>query len=261
MDQRKVVCAVARWPCRMIARSLAAPMIRGRVVSRIAATPTAMIEAIATNSPRLVRKTEIATMGKSSPTAPAARTYRPNSPESMSLSCRMGSSVPSAVVVRASPIGTKSRTYPTEPRPATAPTAMTALSAQPAMASLPGCSRSSRGSSSYPASRNRNPSPTLESRLMLTVSARPRPCRPIRMPLKIRMTTWGMRGPGSAATMIGANAATRSPQAACRGLSRPSRRSPQPSPIASARNTAGPARCRSGSCGRAPGSGPDGRCG
>ena len=58
----------------------------------------------------------MATMGKSSPTAPAASTYRPNWPESMSLSCRMGSSVPSAVVVSASPIGTKSRTKPIAPR-------------------------------------------------------------------------------------------------------------------------------------------------
>ena len=83
-----------------------------------------------------------------------------------------------------------------------------ALSTQPAMASLPACSRSSRGSSSYPASRNRNPSPTLASSLMLAVSARPSPFGPIRMPAKIRTTTWGMRGPGSAATMMGASAAT-----------------------------------------------------
>ena len=62
------------------------------------------------NSARWVRNSAIATMGNSSPTAPAARTYGPNRPESMSLSCRMGSSVPSAVVVRASPTGTKSFT-------------------------------------------------------------------------------------------------------------------------------------------------------
>ena len=46
------------------------------------------------------------TMGNSSPTAPAAYTYSPNRPPSMSLSRRIGSSVPSAVVVRASPTGT-----------------------------------------------------------------------------------------------------------------------------------------------------------
>lgn len=183
-------------------------MIRGSVVSRMATSPTARIEPIATRSPRLVRKFEMATMGKSSPTAPAASTYRPNWPESMSLSCRMGSGVPSAVVVSASPIGTKSRTKPIAPRTATAPTAMKALNAQPPMARRPARSRSSRGSNSYPASRNKNPSPTLASSLMLPVSARPRTCGPITTPARIKTTTWGMRGPGSAATMSGASAAT-----------------------------------------------------
>ena len=56
--------------------------------------------------PRWVRKTAMIRIGKSSPTAPAAYTYRPNRPPSMSLSRRMGSSVPSAVVVSASPTGT-----------------------------------------------------------------------------------------------------------------------------------------------------------
>ena len=45
-------------------------------------------------------------MGNSSPTAPAANTYRPNCPPSISLSRRIGSSVPRAVVVNASPTGT-----------------------------------------------------------------------------------------------------------------------------------------------------------
>ena len=45
-------------------------------------------------------------IGKSSPTAPAANTCRPKLPPSMSLSRRIGSSVPSAVVVSASPTGT-----------------------------------------------------------------------------------------------------------------------------------------------------------
>ena len=56
--------------------------------------------------PRRVRKTAMIKMGKSSPTAPAANTYRPNWPPSMSLSRKMGSSVPRAVVVSASPTGT-----------------------------------------------------------------------------------------------------------------------------------------------------------
>ena len=83
MDQRRVVCEVARRPWRMTARTRAGPMIRGTRVSRMAMTPTARIEAIATNSPRPVRNSEMATIGKSSPTAPAARTYRPKSPDSM----------------------------------------------------------------------------------------------------------------------------------------------------------------------------------
>ena len=43
---------------------------------------------------------------------------------------------------------------------------------------------------------------------MPVVSARPRPCGPIRMPARIRMTTWGMPGPGIVATIIGVSAAT-----------------------------------------------------
>lgn len=43
--------------------------------------------------PRLPRNTAMIKMGNSSPTAPAANTYRPNCPPSMSLSRRIGSSV------------------------------------------------------------------------------------------------------------------------------------------------------------------------
>ena len=90
----------------------------------------------------------MATIGNSSPTAPAASTYRPNLPASISLSCRIGSSVPSAVVVRASPIGTKSRTKFSLPRTPTARTASSAVAAQPTMASRPDFSLNSFGSSS-----------------------------------------------------------------------------------------------------------------
>ena len=45
-------------------------------------------------------------IGNSSPTAPADSTYRPNWPASMSLARRIGSSVPSAVVVSARATGT-----------------------------------------------------------------------------------------------------------------------------------------------------------
>ncbi len=106
IDQRKVVCAVARWPCLMIALSLASPISLGAMASKAAAAQTTRMEIAAPNSPRLVRNSEIPRIGNSSPAAPAASTYRPKSPASMSLSLSMGSNVPSAVVVSASPIGT-----------------------------------------------------------------------------------------------------------------------------------------------------------
>jgi len=78
----------------------------GTALRITASTPTRATEASATKCPRLVRNTATITIGKSSPTAPAANTYRPKSPESIRLSRRIGSSVPSAVVVSASPTGT-----------------------------------------------------------------------------------------------------------------------------------------------------------
>ena len=72
----------------------------------MASTPTRATEASAMKFPRSVRNSEMIRMGNSSPVAPAANTYWPNEPPSMSLSRKMGSSVPSAVVVSASPIGT-----------------------------------------------------------------------------------------------------------------------------------------------------------
>src|SRR5215469_15882006 len=98
---------------------------------------TATRDRNATYSLRLVRKIEIATIGNNSPTAPAASTYLPKSPDSMSASCRIGSSVPSAVVVSASPMGTKSWTKPVTFSTATKATESAALAVQPAMPSGP----------------------------------------------------------------------------------------------------------------------------
>src|ERR1022692_345801 len=126
----------------------------------------------------------------------------------MSLSRRMGSSVPSAVGVRASETGTKSRTKPTWVSTPTVTRASTAAMSHARIASLPGRCRSRPGSSSYPASRNRKPRPTLDSRVMYCGRAKPSTWGPIRMPQKMRMTTWGTRGPGRIATIIGASAAT-----------------------------------------------------
>ena len=58
------------------------------------------------------RKTAMPTIGKNSPTAPAGMMNRPSGPPSMSLSRRIGSSVPSAVVVSARATGTKACTKP-----------------------------------------------------------------------------------------------------------------------------------------------------
>ena len=61
------------------------------------------------------------TIGKNSPTAPAGMISGPNGPSSMLLSRRIGSNVPSAVVVSASATGTKASTKPpAASRPVTA---------------------------------------------------------------------------------------------------------------------------------------------
>ena len=92
---------MTRWTALLLAS-------HGTADKTMASTPTRATEASATKWPRLVRKTAMIRMGKSSPTAPAANMYRPNWPSSMSLSLKMGSRVPRAVVVSASPTGTKS---------------------------------------------------------------------------------------------------------------------------------------------------------
>ncbi len=107
IDQRSVVCAVAvRWPCLTIDRSRSLPITLGITASSSPAKSTVRIDTTAEMSPRLVRNSEITRIGSSSPAAPAASTYLPNRPGSRSLSLSIGSRVPSAVVVSASPIGT-----------------------------------------------------------------------------------------------------------------------------------------------------------
>ena len=66
----------------------------------------------------------------------------------MSLSRRIGSSVPSAVVVRASATGTKAFTRPAAANAPVTPIESTALTVQPAMASRPDRSRKWSSSSS-----------------------------------------------------------------------------------------------------------------
>ena len=75
-----------------------------------------------TNAAKLLltpRKIAIARIGSSSPTAPDAMKYVPKGPVSMPRSRRIGSTVPSAVVVRASATGTKALTKPAAASPPT----------------------------------------------------------------------------------------------------------------------------------------------
>ena len=106
MAQRRVVCPVPSSPSRMIRCTVLLLASRGTADRARASTPTSATEASAMKWPRWVRKMAMIRIGKSSPTAPAAYTYWPNEPASKSLSRRMGSSVPSAVVVSARPTGT-----------------------------------------------------------------------------------------------------------------------------------------------------------
>ena len=77
------------------------------------------------------------TMGKNSPTAPAGMISRPSGPPSMSLSRRIGSKVPSAVVVSASATGTKASTKPPTASSAGDRDQTAALTSQPPRASRP----------------------------------------------------------------------------------------------------------------------------
>ncbi len=88
------------------------------------------------------------TIGRNSPTAPAGRMYRPKEPESMSLSRRMGSSAPNAVVVRPSATGTNACTKPIAARKPVTETAITAVTNQATTARRPTCSRNRSSSSS-----------------------------------------------------------------------------------------------------------------
>ena len=90
----------------------------------------------------------------------------------------------------------------------TTPAANAAVRSQARAARRPGSARSSRWSTSYPARRNRNPSPTSARICAFSGEPRSRPCGPISMPPTSRSTTWGMRGPGSSATRTGASTAT-----------------------------------------------------
>ena len=148
------------------------------------------------------------TIGRNSPTAPAGMMNRPSEPPSMSLSRRMGSRVPSAVVVSASATGTKACTSPAAASRPVTTIETRALTSQPASARRPDRSQKWSSSSSYPASRNKNPSPTLATSSIGPGAAHPATSGPISTPPTIRTTTWGTRNRASIAHTKGATAET-----------------------------------------------------
>ena len=90
----------------------------------------------------------MATMGRNSPTAPAAMMNPPNRPPNIWLSRRIGSRVPSAVVVRPIAIGTNAWMKPTAANPPVTAIATSAVTSQEVIASRPARSRNSPSSSS-----------------------------------------------------------------------------------------------------------------
>ena len=155
-----------------------------------------------------VSTTEMARIGPSSPTAPAATTKLPNGVSSSPASRRMGNSVPIAVVVRAIVIMMGARTNPIASRTDTAHTARTSESSHPAPASASGRPRRRSKSISSPARKNRNVIPRIP-RKPRTPSARasPSPCGPTAVPSAISRTTIGRRRPMGSSAMRGATTA------------------------------------------------------
>ena len=92
----------------------------------------------------------MATMGKNSPTAPAAMMNPPKRPSSIWLSRRIGSSVPSAVVVRPIAIGTNAWTKPTAAKAPVTPSAVAIVTSQDFSASRPARSRNTSSSARSP---------------------------------------------------------------------------------------------------------------
>ena len=86
----------------------------------------------------LVSRRATATMGPNSPTVPMAETNEPNLVSQTPASRRMGTSVPSAVVVRARPTTTVSSARPADTRAKAAAKPMASDTPHPAAASLRG---------------------------------------------------------------------------------------------------------------------------
>jgi len=148
MVQRRVVCDVACSPSERIPWIFSLRTKRGTNVSSSATAPMTTRDSKPRNAPFALRKTATATMGRNSPTAPAAMMNPPNRPSSIRLSRRMGSSVPSAVVVKPIATGTNARTKPAAANAAVTPIATSNVTSQDVNASRPARSRNSPSSSS-----------------------------------------------------------------------------------------------------------------
>ena len=148
MVQRREVCDVSCSPADKIPLIFSLRTSRGTNVNS-SATPAIMTsESRPNKAPLALRKTATATMGRNSPTAPAAMINAPKRPPSIRLSRRIGSKVPSAVVVRPIAIGTNASTKPTAAKAPVTAIATTTVTSQDVNASRPARSRNSLSSSS-----------------------------------------------------------------------------------------------------------------
>ena len=108
-------------------------------------------------TPRLAelpKSSEIITIGPNSPATPAPITSVPNGVASSPRSRSTGSSVPMAVVLRATPTNLAETMNPAACSPAAMPIAMPSDSSQPATPSVSGRPRTRTKSSSRPAMKN-----------------------------------------------------------------------------------------------------------
>ena len=178
----------------------------GRAATTAAATATTTNTSSSTDvAPglRWSRSTAIVRIGANSPTLPIAIIRAPKRPANMPPSRSIGSSVPRAVVVRASPITMASSTVPIAVRTAAISKAKASEIAHPAAASSRERPRMRGRSSSSPARNIRYASPiSSRATMMLPGWAMPRTAGPIMMPRTISNTTPGIaRRPVSSASM------------------------------------------------------------
>jgi hypothetical protein len=139
-----------------------------------------------------VRKTEMTTIGQNSPATPAPSTAEPRVVGSRPASARIGTSVPSEVVLSATPSSQASASRPACSRTAPTPIPIAIDTAQPVDPSTSERRATRCSISSRPAKKNRNTRPRLARKSMwVSTFAQPSPCGPIRIPSAISSTTVG----------------------------------------------------------------------